>query len=65
MACGWGRSFLILTACGGPALPTGLSGVGIQSENRVAGRSNPVFSPFPAIPRNFHNFHNFVAGGVS
>jgi hypothetical protein len=49
----------------GPALPAGLSGVGIQSENQIADRSIPVFSSFPAISRNFHNFHNFVAGGVS
>jgi hypothetical protein len=55
-----GHAFL--TACDGRALPAGLSGVGIRSENQVAGRSNPVFSSFPAISRNFHNF---VAGGVS
>jgi len=35
------------TACDGPALPAGLSGVGIQSENQVAGRVSDLFFWLP------------------
>ena len=44
------------TDCDGRALPARLFGVGIQSENQAADRSNPVFSPFP---RNFPQFSAF------
>jgi len=35
------------TACAGRALPAGLSGVGIRSENRVAGRVSDLFFWLP------------------
>jgi hypothetical protein len=40
-----GRAFP--AACDNPALPAGLSGVGIQSENQVAGRVSDLFFWLP------------------